>query len=138
MKTLVFDFDDFLKLFKFNKTISYADFCKQLSVLNISDKTGTFAVRSNIDDFIDRVAKKDNRKSRLDTYKKKLYKMLVEEPEVALKEWFRRYGELPHDLNYYFQIPNGSILHEDTFQGIKNSKYGRVCKNINFYKFYNT
>jgi SAM-dependent methyltransferase len=138
MKTLVFDFDDFLKLFKFNKTISYDDFCQQLSVLNISDKTGTFAVRSGIDEFIERVAKKDNRKSRLDTYKKQLYKMLVEEPEVALREWFRRYGELPNDLNYYFQIPNGSILKEDTFQGIKNSKYGRVCKNINFDKFYNT
>jgi hypothetical protein len=138
MKTLVFDFDDFLKLFKFNKSISYADFCKQLSVLNISDTTGAFAVRSDIDTFIDRVSKKDNRKARLNDYKKKLYKMLVQEPEVALKEWFRRYGELPHDLNYYFQIPNGGILTGDTFQGIKNSKFGRVCKNINFEKFYNT
>lgn len=138
MKTLVFDFKDFLSLFKFNKTISYQDFCQQLGVLNISDTTGTFAVRSGIDEFIDRVSKKDDRKQRLDLYKKNLYRMLVTEPEVALKEWFRRYGELPHDLNYYFQIPQGSILTGDTFQGIKNSKYGRVNKNINFEKFYNT
>ncbi len=138
MKTLVFDFKDFLALFNFNKTISYEDFCQQLSILNISDVTGNFVVRSNIDTFIDRVAKKDDRKARLDTYKEKMYKMLVLEPEVALKEWFRRYGELPHDLNYYFQIPNSSIRTGDIFQGIKNSKYGRVCKNINFEKFYNT
>ena len=63
---LIFTLDDFLALFKFNKQISYADFCQQLSVLDISDKTGNFAVRSDIDTFIDRVAKKDNRKQRLD------------------------------------------------------------------------
>lgn len=138
MKTLVFDFKDFLSLFQFNKNISYQDFCQRLSVLNISDTTGTFAVRSGINEFIDRVSKKDDRKQRLDLYKQNLYRMLVLEPEVALKEWFRRYGELPHDLNYYFQIPQGNILTGDTFQGIKNSKYGRVSKNINFEKFYNT
>ena len=87
---LIFTLDDFLALFKFNKQISYEDFCKQLSVLNISDKTGNFAVRSDIDTFIDRVAKKDNRKQRLDLYKQKMYKMLVLEPEKALAEWFRR------------------------------------------------
>jgi len=138
MKNLIFTFDDFLGLFNFNKTISYDDFCQQLSILNISDLTGTFAVRSDIDTFIDRVSKKDDRKQRLDLYKQKMYKMLVQEPEVALKEWFRRYGELPQDLNYYFQIPEGNILTGDTFQGIKNSKYGRINKNINFEKFYNT
>lgn len=138
MKTLVYGFDEFLQLFTFNKTISYDDFCKKLSILDISDRTGTFAVRSDIDTFIARVAKKDNRSSRLDLYKKNLYRMLVQEPETALREWFRRYGELTHDLNYYFQIPDGTILSGDTFQGIKNSKYGRVCKNINFEKFYNT
>lgn len=138
MKTLLFDFNDFLKLFNFNKNISYSDFCDKLSVLNISDTSGTFAVRSGIDVFIDRVSKKDNRKQRLNLYKQQMYKMLVQEPEVALKEWFRRYGKLTHDLNYYFQIPDGSILTDITFQGIKNSKYGRVCKNINFEKFYNT
>lgn len=138
MKTLVFSFNDFLSLFNFNKTISYEDFCKELSILDISDKTGTFAVRCGIDSFINRVSKKDDRKQRLDLYKQKMYKMLVQEPEVALAEWFRRYGALPQDVNYYFQIPEGPILAGDTFQGIKNSKYGRICKNINFEKFYNT
>lgn len=138
MKTLIFNFADFLSLFKFRKNTSFEDFCRELKVLDISDKTGTFAVRSDIDTFIDRVSKKDNRKERLHEYKQNLYRMLVVEPEVALKEWFRRYGELSHDLNYYFQMPDGSVLTNDTFQGIKHSKYGRVCKNINFEKFYNT
>lgn len=137
MKDLLYSIDDFLKLFDFKK-ISYDEFCKKLCVLNISDLSGTFVVRSDIDTFIDRVSKKDNRKERLDTYKLRMYRMLVEEPEVALKEWFRRYGALTNDLNFYFQIPSGTILKEDTFQGIKNSKYGRVCKNINFEKFYAT
>jgi hypothetical protein len=138
MKQTIFNFDDFLKLFNFNKTISYDDFCKKLSILNITDTSGTFAVRSDIDVFIDRVSKKDDRKQRLDLYKQTMYRMLVQEPEVALAEWFRRYGKLPNPLEYYFQIPDGSVLTGDTFQGIKNSKYGRVCKNINFEQFYNT
>ena len=138
MKTVIFDFKDFLNLFKFQRDISYEDFCSQLSVLDISDKTGTFAVRSHIDAFIDRVDKTGQRRSRLDLYKQTMYRMLVKEPEVALAQWFSRYGELPHDLNFYFDIPAGTIRSGDTFQGIKNSKFGRVCKNINFEQFYNT
>ena len=135
---LIFTLDDFLALFTFNKQISYADFCKQLSVLDISDKTGNFAVRSDIDTFIDRVAKKDNRKQRLDLYKQKMYRMLVLEPEKALAEWFRRYGSMTNELKFYFDIPNNNIFNGTTFSGRTNSKYGRVCKNINFETFYNT
>jgi len=135
---LIFTLDDFLALFTFNKQISYTDFCQQLSVLDISDKTGNFAVRSDIDTFIDRVAKKDNRKQRLDLYKQKMYRMLVLEPEKALAEWFRRYGSMTNDLKFYFDIPNNNIFNGTTFSGRTNSKYGRVCKNINFETFYNT
>ena len=135
---LIFTLNDFLALFKFNKEISYDDFCKQLSVLNISDKTGNFAVRSDIDTFIDRVSKKDDRKQRLDLYKQKMYKMLVLEPEKALTEWFRRYGTLTENLEFYFKIPDNNILDGNTFSGRTNSKYGRICKNINFENFYNT
>jgi hypothetical protein len=138
MNTVIFKFEDFIKLFNFNRDISYEDFSNKLSILNISDKSGEFVVRSDINTFINRVASKDDRATRLDLYKRNLYRMLVQEPEVALKAWFKRYGELPHELNYYFNIPTDSIKTEDTFQGIKNSKYGRVCKNINFDKFYNT
>ena len=129
---------EFLKLFNFNKTISFEDFSQQLSVLNGSDTSGNFVVRSDLDTFVDRVAKKDNRKSRLDLYKRKLYKMLVTEPEVALAEWFNRTAAITEDLDYYFQISNAKILEGTTFAGRTNSKYGRICKNINFEKFFNT
>ena len=129
---------EFLKLFNFNKTISFEDFSQQLSVLNGSDTSGNFVVRSDLDTFVDRVAKKDNRKSRLDLYKRKLYKMLVTEPEVALAEWFNRTAAITENLDYYFQIPNAKILEGNTFAGRTNSKYGRICKNINFEKFFNT
>ena len=135
---MIYTEKEFLKLFNFNKTISFEDFSQQLSVLNGSDTSGNFVVRSDLDTFVDRVAKKDNRKSRLDLYKKKLYKMLVTEPEVALTEWFNRTAAITENLDYYFQIPNAKILEGNTFAGRTNSKYGRICKNINFEKFFNT
>ena len=76
--------DDFIQLFKLQKTISYDDFCSRLSVLNGSDTTGNFIVRSDLETFVRRVAKKDDRLQRLDMYRRKLYKMIVQEPEVAL------------------------------------------------------
>ena len=135
---MIYTEKEFLKLFNFNKTISFEDFSQQLSVLNGSDTSGNFVVRSDLDTFVDRVAKKDNRKSRLDLYKRKLYKMLVTEPEVALAEWFNRTAAITENLDYYFQIPNAKILEGNTFAGRTNSKYGRICKNINFEKFFNT
>jgi hypothetical protein len=64
--------DDFIQLFKLQKTISYDDFCLRLSVLNGSDTTGNFVVRSDLDTFVQRVAKKDDRLQRLDMYRRKL------------------------------------------------------------------
>lgn len=137
MKKLIYDFDDFVQLFKFRK-VSYDEFAEQLSVLDISDRSGTFKVRSHINDFIKRVDKNNSRGARLEQFKRKLYQVLVLEPEVALKEWFRRYGSLTETLDYYFKIPDNKILVDKVFAGRTNSKYGRICKNINFESFYNT
>jgi len=138
MKNLTFTKQDFLGLFNLNQHITYEDFCKKISVLNISDKTGTFAVRSDLDTFVARVSKKDNRKDRLEVYKQKLYQILVTDADKVLAEWFRRYGELKEAPEFYFEIPNADILVDDTFSGRTNSKYGKICKNINFVNFYNT
>ena len=102
MSTVIFKFEDFIRLFNFNRGISFEDFSNKLSILNISDRSGEFVVRSDINTFISRVARRDDRAERLELYKRNLYRMLVLEPEVALKTWFKRYGELPHELNYYF------------------------------------
>lgn len=139
MKNLIFGYNDFLALFNFRKC-TFAEFERELSILNITDKSGTFAVRSHIDDFLDKVVRKstDTRKVTLDQYKKNLYKMLVEEPEISLRFWWNRYGELTNNLEFYLRMESGSCLVDDTFMGMKNSKYGRICKNINFESFYNT
>lgn len=137
MKKLTFSFDDFVALFKFRK-VSYEQFCQELSVLDISDRSGTFKVRSHIDEFIDRVDRTNQRRPRLELYKQKLYKVLVEEPKAVLYEWFRRYGELPESPAFYFNIPDTAILSGNTFAGRTHSKYGRICKNINFENFYST
>lgn len=135
---MIYTLDQFLSLFDFKRNTTFEDFSRQVSVLNGSDRSGQFVVRSDLDIFIKRVAKRDDREARLDLYKRKLYKMLVEEPEVALAEWFTKTAGLKEPLDFYFDIPEADILVDDTFAGRTNSKYGRVCKNINFNSFFNT
>jgi len=137
MKKLIFDENDFLQLFNL-PNISFNDFCNQISILNISDTTGTFAVRSDLDTFINRVSKKDDRKTRLPLYKQKLYQILVTDRQQVLKAWFDGQASLKEKLKFYFEIPNADILVGDTFAGRTKAKYGRICKNINFVNFYNT
>jgi SAM-dependent methyltransferase len=128
----------FLNLFNLQKNVSFNDFSAKLSVLNGSDTSGNFVVRSDIDTFVTRVAKKDNRNARLHDYKLKLYKMIVQEPEVALEAWYNRTVAITESMDFYFQIPEAKILDGNTFAGRTHAKYGRLCKNINFENFYNT
>ena len=118
--------------------VDYNTFRKQLSVLDISDTSGTFTTKSNLDTFLDRVATKDNRKELAEVYCQKMYQILVTDAESSLKTFYNSKGELPNPIEYYFNLPTGNCLDGDTFMGMSNSKYGRVCKNINFNDFYNT
>lgn len=135
---MLYNKEQFLKQFKLNKTVSFKDFAQQLAVLNGSDTSGQFVIRDYLDGFLAKWAKKDDRLQRLDTYKQKLYHMLVIEPEVALGQWFDRTAAVQEDISNYFQLPTESVLSEDTFAGRTHAKYGRICKNINFEDFYNT
>lgn len=137
MKDLIFTEDKFLSLFNLPNP-SFKDFCNQVQILDISDKSGTFKVKQNLDSFIDRVSKKDNRKQRLPLFKEKLYQLLVVDAEKNLKTWFKGQGALPESVDYYFDIPNAEILSDNVFAGRTNSKYGKLCKNINFLNYYNT
>lgn len=137
MKDLVFTEEEFLKLFKLPNP-TFEDFCKSVQILDISDKSGTFKVRQDLDSFIDRVSKKDDRKTRLGLFKKKLYQILVTDAEKTLKAWFKSQGALPEPVEFYFDIPDDSILTADVFAGRTNAKYGKICKNINFLNYYNT
>lgn len=102
------------------------------------DRSGAFVVRSNLDTFINRVSKRDDRKQRLDIYKQKLYEILVTNARQTLINWFNRYGKLNEPVDFYFDIPQANILSDGVFAGRTNSKYGKICKNINFVNFYNT
>ena len=138
-KELIFTAQDFINQFSLPK-VTYEEFCSKISVLNITDKSGTFAVRANLNDFVDKVCKKDTdtRKQRLELYKRNLYKILVTDAEKTLQSWFTRYGELKDSVRFYFEIPNANILNDKVFAGRTNAKYGKICKNINFVNFYNT
>lgn len=136
-KNLIFTETDFLNLFNL-PNISFDDFCKKVCVLDVMDRSGSFVVRSDLDTFVNRVSKKDDRKERLDLYKKNLYRILVSDAQNTLSSWFNRYGKLNETVQYYFNIPNANILNDDIFAGRTNSKYGKICKNINFVNFYNT
>jgi len=137
MKNLIFTETDFLNLFNL-PNISYQDFCNKICVLDVMDRSGAFVVRSDLDTFVERVSKKDDRKQRLNQYKQNLYKILVTDAKSTLLAWFNRYGKLNENLEFYFNIPKADILQDDVFSGKTNSKYGKICKNINFVNFYNT
>lgn len=137
MKSLIFTEQDFLSLFNLPRP-SFADFCNSIQILNVTDRSGTFAVRQDLDGFIARVARKDDRPARLPLFKQKLYEILVTDAEKSLKQWFKSQGSLPEALEFYFDIPDADILTDKVFAGRTNSKYGRLCKNINFQNYYNT
>lgn len=133
-----YQFSQFINQFNLNKHISFDDFSKKLSVLNGSDVSGNFVIRSDLDTFIDKNATKDDRKQRLNLYKQNLYKILVEKPEQALEDWFNRHAAVQDDIQTYFALPDADIFVDDVFAGRTHSKYGRICKNINFEDFFNT
>lgn len=139
-KTLTFTEADFLGLFNLPNP-TFEDFCSQLQVLDVTDRSGTFKVRCTLDSFIDRVSKagtKDNRLARLDLYKQNLYRILVLDAKASLAQWFHSHGLLPEALDFYFTIPDANILTDKVFAGRTNSKYGKLNKNINFVNYYNT
>ena len=137
MKQLIFTEQDFLDFF-IKPNPSFLDFCKQIQILDISDKSGTFKVRQDLDSFIARVAKKDNRSQRLSLSKQKLYQILITDRDKTLRDWFRSHGMLPETLEFYFDIPHSNILDNKVFAGRTDAKYGKICKNINFQNYYNT
>lgn len=137
MKSLIFTEQDFLNLFSLPKP-SFEEFSNAVQILDISDTSGTFQVRQDLDSFIARVGRNDNRGQRLPEFKQRLYQLLVVDAEANLKAWFRSQGALPEPLDFYFDIPAADIFDGTVFAGRTNSKYGRVCKNINFVRYYNT
>lgn len=136
-KNLIFTEQEFINQFNL-QPITFQQFCDKICVLDVMDRSGSFVVRSDLDTFVDRVSKKDDRKLRLNQYKQNLYKILVTDAKETLGAWFKRYGELKETVDFYFNIPQANILNNDTFAGRTNSKYGKICKNINFVNFYNT
>lgn len=137
MKSLMFTEQDFLSLFNLPRP-TFNEFCHSIQILDVTDRSGTFRVRQDLDGFIARVAKKDHRGQRLDLFKHKLYEILVTDIEKSLKQWFRSQGALPESIPFYFDIPDADILRDRVFAGRTNAKYGRICKNINFRDYYNT
>lgn len=137
---LIFTSQDFLQLFNLPRP-TFEDFCKNIHILDVTDRSGTFKVRQDLDGFIKRVSKngtKDSRQDRLPLFKEKLYQILVTDIENSLTEWFNSHGNLPEDLEFYFKIPDAKICSNKVFSGRTNSKYGKLSKNINFVNYYNT
>lgn len=137
MKNLTFTEQDFLSLFNLPRP-TFDEFCSKIQILDVTDRSGTFKVRQDLDGFVARVAKKDQRLQNLDLFKQKLYEILVTDIEKSLKQWFQSQGALPKSIPFYFDIPSADILNDRIFGGRTNSKYGRICKNINFKNYYNT
>lgn len=137
---LIFTLQDFLQLFNLPKP-SFQDFCNNIQILDVTDRSGTFKVRQDLDGFIKRVSKdgtKDSRQARLPLFKEKLYQILVTDIHNSLTWWYNSHGKLPEDIEFYFKIPDTNIFSNGVFSGKTNSKYGKLSKNINFVNYYNT
>lgn len=157
---MILSVDDFLSRFRLQKDVSYEEFCSRLSILDFTDRSGNFAVKSGIDEFIERVAsqkfstkepqqledflleggntpKWDERAENLESFKKIMYEILVRQAEQALRVWYRRFIAIEKPLSHYFRVPFSSQK-DGVFDGRANTEYGRICKNINFDEFYNT
>jgi hypothetical protein len=134
---MIFSCHDFLNLFNLPKP-SFEQFCQQIAILDISDTSGNFAVRQDLDSFIARVSKKDNRQQRLMEFKQKLYEILVTDAEENLAVWFDSQAALKEPIDFYFDIPHADCFDGQVFSGRTNAKYGRLCKNINFVDYFNT
>ena len=134
---LIFTEQDFLSLFNLPK-VSFDEFCSQIQILDYGDKSGTFKVKQDLDSFILRVSKRDDRLSRLLLFKQKLYQILVKDIQQTLASWFNNQGKLKKNIEFYFNIPKKDILSNGVFAGRTNATYGRICKNINFVNYYNT
>ena len=119
---------------------SYEDFLKEVAVLDVMDRTGSFAVKQDLYSFLQRVVKKptDKRIDLYDVYTKNLYKMLVEDSENSLKTWYESYVDLKKPFKEYLQIPLDSCLENKVFNGQKYGWCGRISKYLNAESFYNT
>ena len=131
---LIFTEQDFLSLFNLPK-VSFDEFCSQIQILDYGDKSGTFKVKQDLDSFILRVSKRDDRLSRLLLFKQKLYQILVKDIQQTLASWFNNQGKLKKNIEFYFNIPKKDILSNGVFAGRTNATDGRICKNINFVNY---
>ena len=73
-KNLIFTEQEFINQFNL-QPITFQQFCDKICVLDVMDRSGSFVVRSDLDTFVDRVSKKDDRKLRLNQYKQNLSKI---------------------------------------------------------------
>jgi hypothetical protein len=124
--------------FKLSTVPTYQEFSNRISVLDISDKTGSYKVRSHLDEFIAKNSRGDTRPQRLEHYKQTLYRILVTDRDKTLSAWYEKHGALPRPMEYYLSIPSTNILTDGVFNGRTNSAYGKLAKHLNFDVIYNT
>ena len=129
--------DNFLLLFE-QQPIPYTEFNKSIKVLDISDKTGAYAVRSDLDTFVSKNSRGDSRPDRLEQYKQCLYQILIVDRTKTLTTWYNKHGMLPKSIDFYLNIPQKAIVNDKIINGKTNSKYGKIARHLNFDTIYNT
>jgi len=119
---------------------SYEQFCSELSILDIGDKTGTFQVKQNLKPFLLRVCRNPNdlRIDLYEDYTKKLYEILVTNAEESFDYFVDKYISLNKPLEKYLYLPKKTSLEGKVFNGQKNAWLGRFSKNLNHEQFYST
>ena len=129
-------FETFYKHFDYQK-VDFQEFSDKVSILDISNKTSEYAVKNTVRGFIEENSS-DYRLDNIDEFYKNLYEIVVENRRETLRIWFDRYLNIDNPQKYYQMNSTSKLLSGKVINGMSNSKYGRLIRNINFEKMYNT
>ena len=115
---------------------SYTQFCDEIAVLDLHDKSGSFKVRQKLKPYFEKL--NDQRLEQFDEFCTLMYKFLVTEAETSFDVWYDKYVKLRRPIADYLYLPRDSSYEKNVFNGSKYNWASRLPKYLNYTEFYNT
>ena len=106
---------------------SYTQFCDEIAVLDLHDKSGNFKVRQKLKPYFEKL--NDQRLERFDEFCTLMYKFLVVDAEKCYEAWYDKYVQLSKPIEKYLYLPRDVAFEKNVFDGSKlfpsnSSKFG--------------
>ena len=115
---------------------SYKQFCDEIAVLDLHDKSGSFKVRQKLKPYFKKL--NDQRLEQFDKFCTLMYKFLVTDAETSFDVWYDKYVKLRRPIADYLYLPRDSSFEKNVFNGSKYNWASRLPKYLNYTEFYNT